>query len=60
MILLVTVPLAVFAQDDKKQEEKKGELFEGDTLDQIWPVQKKLEKPFWWDNDPPSAARIQN
>jgi imidazolonepropionase-like amidohydrolase len=32
---------------------KNGELFEGDTLDQIWPVEKKLEKMYWWDNDPP-------
>jgi imidazolonepropionase-like amidohydrolase len=31
---------------------KNGELFEGDTLDQIWPVQKKLEKQYWWDRDP--------
>ncbi|HEY3128920.1 MAG TPA: amidohydrolase family protein [Acidobacteriota bacterium] len=31
---------------------KNGELFEGDTLDQVWPMQKKLEKQFWWDRDP--------
>ena len=31
---------------------KNGELFEGDTLDQIWPAQKKLEKQYWWDRDP--------
>ncbi len=31
---------------------KNGELFDGDTLDQIWPVQKKLEKQYWWDRDP--------
>ncbi|HWP44213.1 MAG TPA: amidohydrolase family protein [Blastocatellia bacterium] len=35
---------------------KNGELFEGDTLDQIWPVQKKLEKMYWWDQDPPPAG----
>lgn len=34
---------------------KNGELFEGDTLDQLWPVQKKLEKQYWWDNDPVAA-----
>ncbi len=33
---------------------KNGELFEGDTLDQMWPVEKKLEKMYWWDNDPPA------
>lgn len=31
---------------------KNGELFEGDTLDQIWPAQKKLEKQYWWDDGP--------
>jgi imidazolonepropionase-like amidohydrolase len=31
---------------------KNGELFEGDTLDQVWPAQKKLEKQYWWDRDP--------
>ena len=32
---------------------KNGELFDGDTLDQIWPVPKKLEKQYWWGTDPP-------
>jgi Tol biopolymer transport system component len=31
---------------------KNGELYEGDTLDQIWPVQKKLPKFWWWDAAP--------
>lgn len=31
---------------------KNGELFEGETLDQFWPVQRKLEKQYWWDNEP--------
>ncbi len=31
---------------------KNGEMYEGETLDQVWPIQKKLEKPFWWDQDP--------
>ena len=26
---------------------KNGEFFNGDTLDQIWPEEKKLA-PFWW------------
>ncbi|MBI3264144.1 MAG: PD40 domain-containing protein [Acidobacteria bacterium] len=34
---------------------KNGELFEGDTLDQVWPSQKKLEKQYWWDLDPKVA-----
>ena len=28
---------------------KDGELFEGDTLNQIWPVEKKLAPLWWWD-----------
>ena len=35
---------------------KDGELFEGDTLDQIWPVSKPL-KALWWWNDAPNAVR---
>jgi hypothetical protein len=35
---------------------KNGELFEGDTLDQIWPEQKKLEPLFFWGYDTPKAG----
>jgi Tol biopolymer transport system component len=35
---------------------KNGELFEGDTLDQIWPEQKKLEPLFFWNYDVPKAG----
>ena len=31
---------------------KNGELYEGDTLDQVWPVQKKLPKFWWWNAAP--------
>ncbi len=31
---------------------KNGELFEGDTLNQVWPQQKALP-PLWWWNDEP-------
>jgi Tol biopolymer transport system component/imidazolonepropionase-like amidohydrolase len=31
---------------------KNGELFDGETLDQIWPAQKPLEKQYWWDREP--------
>lgn len=31
---------------------KNGGLFEGDTLDQVWPTQKKLEKQYWWERGP--------
>jgi Tol biopolymer transport system component len=31
---------------------KNGELYEAETLDQIWPQQKKLPQQYWWDRDP--------
>jgi Tol biopolymer transport system component/imidazolonepropionase-like amidohydrolase len=31
---------------------KNGEFFEGDTLEQLWPVQKKLDKQYWWETEP--------
>jgi imidazolonepropionase-like amidohydrolase len=36
---------------------KNGELFAGDTLDQVWPVQKPLPKFWWWDAAPPGSGR---
>ncbi|HKW57011.1 MAG TPA: amidohydrolase family protein [Candidatus Acidoferrum sp.] len=35
---------------------KNGELFEGDTLDQVWPEQKKLEPLYFWNFDKPKAG----
>jgi imidazolonepropionase-like amidohydrolase len=29
-----------------------GELFEGDTLNQVWPVQKPLAPLWWWSEKP--------
>jgi len=31
---------------------KNGELFEGDTLNQVWPVQKALPEMWWWKDKP--------
>ena len=31
---------------------KNGELYEGDTLNMIWPEQRTLPKQFWWDTEP--------
>jgi dipeptidyl aminopeptidase/acylaminoacyl peptidase len=31
---------------------KNGELYDGDTLDQIWPREKKLPALWWWDDGP--------
>src|ERR1700682_4592291 len=35
---------------------KNGELFEGDTLDQVWPEEKKLEPLYFWDYDVPKIG----
>jgi hypothetical protein len=36
---------------------KNGELFEGDTMDQVWPEQKKLEPLWFWNNyDVPKSS----
>ncbi len=31
---------------------KNGLLYDANTLDQLWPEQKKLPRPYWWDEDP--------
>jgi hypothetical protein len=31
---------------------KNGELFEGETLRQIWPVEKELPPMWWWEEKP--------
>ncbi len=36
---------------------KNGELYEGDTLNMVWPQQKPLPKQFWWDTEPKTPPR---
>ncbi|HWZ31391.1 MAG TPA: amidohydrolase family protein [Bryobacteraceae bacterium] len=31
---------------------KNGDMWEGDTLNQVWPVEKKLAEPWWWKDQP--------
>jgi Tol biopolymer transport system component len=31
---------------------KNGELYDGDTLNQIWPVERTLPKFWWWEKNP--------
>ena len=38
---------------------KNGDMFEGDTMDQIWPAQKKLEKMYWWNHEPATAGVVK-
>ncbi len=38
---------------------KNGLLYNAETLDMLWPVERKLPKPYWWD-DPPSTSGNQS
>ncbi|MFN7928578.1 MAG: amidohydrolase family protein [Blastocatellia bacterium] len=31
---------------------KNGELYDGDTLNQVWPTEKKLAEQYWWGTGP--------
>jgi Tol biopolymer transport system component len=35
---------------------KNGELYEGETLDRIWPERKPLPRLWWWDEKPRARA----
>jgi len=37
---------------------KNGELYEGDTLDTIWPAAKKLEQQYWWNGEPATRVSV--
>lgn len=36
---------------------KNGELYDGDTLNMVWPTAKPLPRQFWWDTEPKPPAR---
>ena len=38
---------------------KNGEFYEGDTLNQVWPVKKELTPFWWWDGDPRAKNSLQ-
>jgi hypothetical protein len=31
---------------------KNGRLYEGDTLNEVWPRQRTLPRLWWWDQEP--------
>ena len=35
---------------------KNGRLFEAETLAEIWPRQRQIARPWWWDRDPTATA----
>ena len=38
---------------------KNGRLYNGDTLDEVWPRQHALAKPYWQDRTPSTKAGIK-
>ncbi len=38
---------------------KNGRLYEGDTLNEVWPRERALERMWWWDREPATAAGIK-
>ncbi|MEX2273297.1 MAG: hypothetical protein WD690_17635 [Vicinamibacterales bacterium] len=36
---------------------KNGELYEGDTLNMVWPQARPLPKQFWWGNTTEGSGR---
>ena len=38
---------------------KNGRLYNADTLDEVWPRQKPLERQHWWAEEPQTAAGIR-
>jgi hypothetical protein len=45
--------------NDIVQVMKNGRLYDGDTLDEIWPRQKPLERQHWWADEPQTAAGVR-
>ena len=53
LIILDKDPLADIRNTDSiRMVMKNGELYEGDTLNQVWPAQRNLPDQYWWNLDP--------
>jgi hypothetical protein len=35
---------------------KNGRLYDGNTLDEVWPRVKAVPRQWWWGEDPPSPV----
>jgi Tol biopolymer transport system component len=38
---------------------KNGRLYDGNTLDEVYPRQRALERPWWFDDEPRTAAGVR-
>ncbi len=55
LVILAKDPLADIKNTNTvRYVMKNGELFEGDTLNQVWPKQKPLPELWWWKDQPPT------
>ena len=53
LIILDKDPLTDIRNTDSiRMVMKNGELFDGETLNQVWPAQKNLPDQYWWNLDP--------
>lgn len=53
ILILDKDPLADIKNTDSiRMVMKGGELYDGNTLDQIWPIAKPLEQQYWWNIEP--------
>lgn len=56
LVILRADPLAdIRNSDDIAYVVKNGEVFVGDTLDQVWPTPAPLPEQWWWGAGPPAA-----
>ena len=50
LVVLTADPFAdIRHSDDIAYVVKNGEVFEGDTLDKVWPDREPLPEQWWWD-----------
>ncbi|MGH9644145.1 MAG: amidohydrolase family protein, partial [Terriglobales bacterium] len=57
LIVFSRDPLAdIHNTDSVKFVMKNGEMFEGATMDEVWPEQKPLAPLWWWDDKPSGSA----
>ncbi len=55
LVVLDADPLADLHNSTKiRYVMKDGEMFDGATLDQVWPIEKPLEPLWWWDDVSPA------
>ena len=58
LVVMAHNPLeAIRNTNTVKMVMKNGELYDADTLDMLWPDQRKLEPLYWWNDEPPGRGQ---